>query len=105
MLEYAVPELIRIFKGIRLTGLDRRGTIEGLISLEGDPSRLISKNQAFAFLQQVLALRDAIQSEMKTLEIDELILSARVVQSHSEPQVQEREADNQEIGDLKQTIS
>lgn len=81
----AVPKLIKVFKDVRLTGLDRRGTVEGLVSLGSNSSRLISKNQAFTFLQQALALRDAIQAELKALEMNELVLSARVAPSSPEP--------------------
>ena len=105
ILNIAVPELVRVFKNVRQTGMDRRGTVEGMISLEGDPSKLISKNQAFDFLQQALTLRDAIQSELKTLELNELVASARVAQSTSEPREQEREVDQQDRGELERTIS
>ena len=40
----AVPELLRVFKEIRKVGLEKRGPVEGIISLENNPLKLISKN-------------------------------------------------------------
>ena len=44
VLDSAVPRFVSVFKSVRAAGLDRRGAFEGLISLEGDVLRLISKN-------------------------------------------------------------